>query len=759
MDYLNENEFQFQFSKEYSDEEACIFQLISNKKNDFLNFFVDFFMDLPGFMTIYKDKFFSKIKDFIEDKNYILSLKEKFEKKCDENNKEKELVEKNDMLGLKRKRTEENILSAYAAELKLLENDYPQIIDNNSDEFNFENVQIKKEKIDDEINCEDKIIEKENIDNDENKMNNNNNNELLDDNKNKKKISIKFPSKKKQINKNNKIKKAKDRNKSIKKSQLNGFLTPVKNIQVNNFVNNVFDNSVYSDYPTSVIKETSKSINSFYGINSRLDKIPKINIYRKKKNQINHSAKRLLDNIKDRLTDIGRNNAIRTKKRYLSDDKKMMEEMQKLNQIVNNNFYGKERQKSPDYVKNEDNNNISNLNDKDKDKNIVNCSKKKKIEKKNIQKPQAKITYNKNVFIILTYKDKKEGTVTKSEFIPESIFINKSVLSMKEIKSLYETVQKKEKILKKDNEKNNENIQNNQKEDIHIHKREKKSPKKKITKSVHIIKPRKSERIKKLQKIRKKKEREMEREKEAQSLLYKRILRSRRRKKFIGIKKLEDVQKPKKETKITKGNNKAKKDNKEKSEDKIKKDNKAKKENNLNNLKHKKDNKAKKEEKIRNAHKTQSNNKTKKEVKIKNDHKAQSNHKTRKEEKMKKNVKTQKNNKARKESKIKKERKSNKSEEKRFDSLGQSSLLKLDNIQTNNQIERDMDVSNIKNNEDEVLVYRTKCDDFLSEEERLTSNRRKGKLNNFVNNSNSNQNDIQNFNTLNAFNYLFTQKK
>ena len=83
----------------------------------------------------------------------------------------------------------------------------------------------------------------------------------------------------------------------------------------------------------------------------------------------------------------------------------------------------------------------------------------------------------------------------------------------------------------------------------------------------------------------------------------------------------------------------------------------------------------------------------------------------------------------------------------------------MDNIQTNNQIERDLDDSNIKNNEDEVLVYRTKCDDFLSEEERLTSNRRKGKLNNFVNNSNSNQNDIQNFNTLNAFNYLFTQKK
>ena len=70
-----------------------------------------------------------------------------------------------------------------------------------------------------------------------------------------------------------------------------------------------------------------------------------------------------------------------------------------------------------------------------------------------------------------------------------------------------------------------------------------------------------------------------------------------------------------------------------------------------------------------------------------------------------------------------------------------------------------MDDSNIKNNEDEVLVYRTKCDDFLSEEERLTSNRRKGKLNNFINNSNSNQNDIGDFNIFKGLNYLFNQKK
>ena len=55
VDYLNNNESFFKMTKEYSDEEACIFQLISNKKKQFLNFFTDFFINLPGFVTIYKD--------------------------------------------------------------------------------------------------------------------------------------------------------------------------------------------------------------------------------------------------------------------------------------------------------------------------------------------------------------------------------------------------------------------------------------------------------------------------------------------------------------------------------------------------------------------------------------------------------------------------------------------------------------------------------------------------------------------------------
>ena len=743
---------QFQFSKEYSDEEACIFQLISNKKNDFLNFFVDFFMDLPGFMTIYKDKFFSRIKDFIDDNNYILAIKEKFNKKCDENKNYIKNEDNNELLGLKRKRIEEKILSAYAKELKLLENDYPQIIENN-EEFNFDNVKIKKEKIDDDINCADNTIKKEksiSIKKEKKEIlhskiehysNDNNENEINEDfpavNKSKKKISIKFTSKKKQANKNNnstsnknsKTRRGKVKNKSITKSQLYGIFTPLKNFQVNNFVNNVFDNSIYgNNYSISVMKETSKSINSFYGINSRFDKTPKINIYRKKNNQINHSAKRLMDNIKNRLSVMEKNNVNLTKKRNLSDDRKMM---QNLNQIVNSNFYGKERQKFPNYAKNEENNNIACLNDE----NVINNQKKKKIEKINNKKTQAKIDYNKNVYIkyniILTCENKKGGKIiTKSEFIPYSIIIEKSALSIKEVKSIYESVFEKDKLSKKDNE----NIKNQKEKN---QKRIKKLPKKKIIKSIPHMKQRKSERIQKLNKIKEKKEIE------AQSLIYKKKLRKRRRKQFITVKKSKEVQRHQKNNNKTKKENKAKKENEEKKIDKIKKDNKA-----------NKDDKSKKDNKLKKENGMKKDNKPKKEDKIQKVKKDKKDEKVKKED----NKKTQNNNKTTKEYKVKNVKKRMKSEEKRFDSLGQSSLLNMDNIRTNKELLGVDEDSNIKINEDEILVKKTKCDDYFSDEERLTSNRMRRKINNCINNSIINDN-LGEFNTLNDYNYLFNQKK
>ena len=388
IDYLNNNESLFKFSKEYADEESCIYQLISNKKNDFLNFFTDFFMDLPGFMTIYKDKFFSKIKDFIDDKNYIFSLKDKFTKKYNENKNSEKEDDKTDYLGIKRKRNKDNALSAYDTELKLLESDYPQIIEN-GDEFFFENVQIKKEKIN-----EDEVINNEiNI---ENTISTNKEKEIQAKienesvNKSKKRMVIKFASKKKKQNKNettsknaSKNKREKSRNIMFEKIDFNSVFTQTKTVSYNNIVNNNIDSSMFSDYPMSVIKEKSpNSINMFYGINSRLDKMPKINIHKKKKRQTNYSAERLIQNIRNKLTSIGRKNKIYGKRRYLSDDKKRREEMQNLSQIVNNNFYGKERLKSPDYIKNNDNeiiceNNENNINCENKEKNIKNPKKKK----------------------------------------------------------------------------------------------------------------------------------------------------------------------------------------------------------------------------------------------------------------------------------------------------------------------------------------------------------------------------------------------
>lgn len=80
--YLNKNDFILRLSKsknckEYDNEEKCVFQLISNKKNEFINFFGEIIINLPGFMTIYKDKFFARLIEFLGDKNYVNDLKNK----------------------------------------------------------------------------------------------------------------------------------------------------------------------------------------------------------------------------------------------------------------------------------------------------------------------------------------------------------------------------------------------------------------------------------------------------------------------------------------------------------------------------------------------------------------------------------------------------------------------------------------------------------------------------------------------------------
>lgn len=584
--YFNTKETLFQYSKEYSDEEICIFQLISNKKREFLNFFSDFFMDLPGFMTIYKDKFFSKIKDFIDDNNYIFILKNKFDKKFNVNNNTNIDKEIKNYLGIKRKRKKTNdpsddLLSAYDAEFKLLENDYPQTIDN-SDEFILDNIQIKREKMDEEelnsneinnnkiesINISKKIIKS--ISEKKSKTHKNKENinfenifcENKSPNKSKKQRSIKYTPTKKYNYKNtsskqkeSKSRKGRTQNSSIKKSDFLKILTPVKNYHYNNIVTNVFDGSVLTaDYAMQHYQE--KNPKTFlYGINSRLDKMPKINICKKKRYQVNYSAEKLLDNIKDKLSNIKDSNyksKNHRKRKNLSDDKKRLEELKNLNQIVNNNFYGKERFKSPEGAKLENNiydNDENVINNKievnHNNKNYFNSSKKKKLTKrKNISHSPVDNVYNKNVSIkykiILNYKKRKgEKIITKSNIEPELIIINKCAINMKEMKSLFDSLLKKEKENKNKIDTKKKLPENKTPNQSKNSKRAKKLPKKKIQKSIKFIHVRRSSRIRKLQKIKNKKEKESQKLKSLTQI-------KKRTKRFKKRTKTKEKKKPKK---------------------------------------------------------------------------------------------------------------------------------------------------------------------------------------------------------------------
>ena len=524
-------------------------------------------MDLPGFMTLYKDKFFSKIKDFIDDKNYIFTLKNNFNKKCEERDKSKKIdnsessEDKNDFLGLKRNRAKEDKLSAYDTELKLLENDYPQIIDN-SDEFMHDNIQIKKEKIDDDelnvneinkdinknsaipLNTTHTISEQKSKTHKNNKSMNNKNKSVdkIFANKSKKGVNVKYSYKKKHLDKNasistriSKNRKGRTQNSSIKKLDVLKILTPVKSYHYNNIVTNVFDSSIYTtNYAINHFQEKNQK-NTLYGINSRLDnKMPKINICKKKRYQINYSAKRWLGSIKDKLSNRSLKSKIHRKRKYLSDDKKRRDELKNLNQIVNNNFYGKERLKSPDVITLEDSVSVNNENN-------INTLKIKKLNKrKNIKIPKINEAYNKNVLVIcnriILSKKKKKGKmeITKVGFSGESIIIYKKALNMKEIQLPSKVVLPKENIeeLNKDNQ-NHENLDTKEK------KRLKKIPKKTIIKSVRKIHARRSSRIRELQRAKYKKEKELQK-------LQNKERTKRRKRRFKKRTKKKEQKKPKK---------------------------------------------------------------------------------------------------------------------------------------------------------------------------------------------------------------------
>ena len=524
VNYLTTEEKFFQLSKQYSEEESCVFQLISNKKKEFFDFFIEFFIDLPGFITIYKEKFFSRIKDFIDDKDYIFDLEQKYKSKYPEsylqlelknniknvnNIKKEEQIDENNLLGYKRERSKDNILLTYDTELKLLENDYPQIIDSDEKKLS-KPVQIKQEKID-----ENDINECPNDNNNENinnknindiniqalinkkskthKLNQNKKNNLNIEkekliikrlNRSRKVDKIKFGSKdnkyrtRKLPNSQNtsKIRRKKGKNMSVKKGDLVKIHSTIKSYHFNNsIVTNISDGSISkNDYSINNIRQykeySTNSVNLFYGINSRLDKMPKINVHKKKKYEINYSAGKLLDNIKKRLSNIDSKEKTSRKRKYLSDDKQRRDERIKLNQInqiVNNNFYGKERLKSPIFNDKDDtadtnNENIVNCEKKPNNKNKINNSKKKNAKRNSSPKSAKKKNYNKNISvnykIILHYKKKKgEKIITKSEFIPEAIIIEKNAITMNEVKLLFNSLFNKKVEKKKINKSNKPN--------------------------------------------------------------------------------------------------------------------------------------------------------------------------------------------------------------------------------------------------------------------------------------------------------------
>ena len=345
--YLNKNEFILRFkksknNKELSNEETCLFQLISNKKNKFLQFFSEFFINLPGFLTIYKDKFFSKIKEYINDKNYINTLKDK----CHEISINYKYIDEVDdkYLGNKRKRGKlnEDDKIKYDDELKLLENDYPKTEMNNDS-----TVKIKVEKIDDDdsteiskkkkkLEKEDKYIKIGNISQQKKGDNEGSINEKINEDFNKFNINNSIILEDKEIynideSKNSKIQEQENKEKKeISKESIyinqyisqneseikNKYLSPIKvdketsnNNQKIKYYSPKYSSHFSSfeelnfgsndDIFMSEISEYSNKL-AVLGINSRLDKMPKINI-KKKKNLINNSTEKLLCVIKDKL--------------------------------------------------------------------------------------------------------------------------------------------------------------------------------------------------------------------------------------------------------------------------------------------------------------------------------------------------------------------------------------------------------------------------------------------------------------------------
>jgi len=526
--YLNKNDFILRLSKsknckEYENEEKCVFQLISNKKSEFINFFGEIIINLPGFMTIYKDKFFARLVEFIDDKNYVNDLKNK----CYDISLNYKYIDEFDekYLGNKRKREkiDDDEMFRYDKEMKLLLNDYPK--GKEGKEAKEGTIMIKKEKnilsSNDIENVKKRKLENNNINNNIN--NNNMNKEIYM----KKKICEKsnsnsndsvyinyFSETKKEKNKeikninNNDMKMKYDKNgKRIdrKKDKAESprpfrYYSPVKSTYKDNLslsllkgkpkyvavsdissINNIISNENSFSIDELFISEISDISNkaASFGISSRFDRMPKINIQRKKRNLMNTSSGCLLGEIKEKLINKGLSTVCKQNINKLENE--IRSEQTSLHNLVSNNFYGPENK----VLKCENSSNIL-INKKEKEKEkesneIIIPDKDNNINNNNIINGNInhEIINNGNINSGKNKIEKKNNFVIENEIefemieekVPKEIKENENKKKNKTSKSKRNSIKKAKQSLKKNkshkmildenkNEKENEKSKN-----------------------------------------------------------------------------------------------------------------------------------------------------------------------------------------------------------------------------------------------------------------------------------------------------------
>ena len=486
--YLNKNDFILRLSKsknykEYDNEERCVFQLISNKKNEFINFFGEIIINLPGFMTIYKDKFFARLSEFIGDKNYVNDLKNK----CYDISLNYKYIDEFDekYLGNKRKREklDDDEMFRYDKELQLLLNDFPKgkekeggagaqlsikkeknILSSNDIEnikkrkledintFKNNNVNNNNMNINKEIDMKKKACE--NINFNSNSNSNSNSNCMSNDSVNMNYFSEVKKEKKKIRNMNNNEMRVKNEKKTDRKKdkadspRLFRYYSPVKSTYKDNLslsllkgkpkyiaasdissINNIISNENSFSIDELFISEISDISNKAapFGINSRFDRMPKINIQRKKRNLMNTSSGCLLGEIKEKLINKGLSTICKQNKINKLENE-VRSEQTSLHNLVSNNFYGPENK----LLKSENSSNIF-INKKETNENInIDKDNNNKIDKININENINNEIISENGNVKNKTEIKKNNFVIENEI--EFEMIEEKIQNLKESK-------------------------------------------------------------------------------------------------------------------------------------------------------------------------------------------------------------------------------------------------------------------------------------------------------------------------------------